>query len=560
MSLPSKEQITGNVTEAQFKNGMNNIIDFLKDLEIQSFIVDSWDKLSSLKPKIGDLAKTLDDSKVWSWDGEKWKDTFQSDLDLAKDYTLNQINQIISRIGDPLNLYEFEDSQGLAVVIIKPDGDIINPSYSLNTVGATTEEISKNVGQKFNALDEQNEAEPLYVFRDQLGNTVISFESSGDIIGPFGSFAKAIDSQKPAPIEETKEIQTREYMSDRFANVYAKTAEFFDDGSIKPFMGSYEQDYDFNAEDLVALKIQQPSAPLVIESPHFSDATIATPYSQTVHPYLCKFNSKVHDYNYIMISNPFHWSNDQLENPCIYGTNNLQEFKLLKEFEQPLAWSRNIENENYNSDSFAVFDHTTKCFYCFYRNSVIRLDKYEIQENNIYFRKTRDFINWTETQIVTNANNEALTGSLFSPSIMYSPAKRCWVMFHVENVFGYRTSNSLEGGWSEFIPIGTPPRIVAWHQETKYVGKNLVTLINDVAYNNGQGALWLGVSKDDGLTWTFSENPIFDGTYTDPYKGTFCAQIDGEEMSLNIVWSTNGNNPRDGWKLFSAKTNSMRIF
>ena len=48
---------------------MDKVLKFLKDVEIQSYTVSSKNLLSGLDPKTGDFAKTLDDSKVWFYDG-----------------------------------------------------------------------------------------------------------------------------------------------------------------------------------------------------------------------------------------------------------------------------------------------------------------------------------------------------------------------------------------------------------------------------------------------------------------------------------------------------------
>ncbi len=85
MAIPPKEQMTGNnTTEAQFKSGMNNIVDYLGDVDKQSLTFGTTAELKLIKPKIGQKAKTLDNGKVWEWDGSKWGDTGEGELDRAQ--------------------------------------------------------------------------------------------------------------------------------------------------------------------------------------------------------------------------------------------------------------------------------------------------------------------------------------------------------------------------------------------------------------------------------------------------------------------------------------------
>lgn len=85
MALPTPKQMTdSDVTESQFKSGINSIIDFLEDLNNQSLVLDNEGQLEIFHPAIGKRAKTLDSGKVWYWNGSAWVDTGLSELDLAK--------------------------------------------------------------------------------------------------------------------------------------------------------------------------------------------------------------------------------------------------------------------------------------------------------------------------------------------------------------------------------------------------------------------------------------------------------------------------------------------
>lgn len=100
MAIPPKEQMTGdNVSESQFKNGMDNIVDFLTDAEKQSLVLDSESQLQLFKPEVGRRAKTLDSGKVWRWNGTQWTDTGMSEIDQANKYT-NSIVKYAHETGE----------------------------------------------------------------------------------------------------------------------------------------------------------------------------------------------------------------------------------------------------------------------------------------------------------------------------------------------------------------------------------------------------------------------------------------------------------------------------
>ncbi|AOA58285.1 SGNH/GDSL hydrolase family protein [Acinetobacter larvae] len=119
MPIPSKEQMTGsNVSESQFKSGMDNIVDYLKDAEQESLILDEESQLKLFKPTVGRHAKTLDSGKVWRWDGARWNDAGLSDLDLAKDIINNPVLVFTTSIS------------------VDSDGVVTIPSFYAMKVGA----------------------------------------------------------------------------------------------------------------------------------------------------------------------------------------------------------------------------------------------------------------------------------------------------------------------------------------------------------------------------------------------------------------------------------------
>lgn len=619
MSLPSKEQITGNVTEAQFKNGMNNIVDFLMSVDKQSLLLNSEAELELYEPVYRKLAKTLDTGKIWKGDGVEWQITDLSDKDIAIQYASLEIKKHIGPLGNVSNLFEFNDVNDKTVAVIRPDGDIANDQYSLNRVGEKTDQlIERNQNQLQSSL-----AKSLFDFEDESGKTVVAFIEDGDITTPRGSFYENLDEIDAIKIktqniesndaeslhefadesgrvthalladgdilfdggrslvkeldalsdsrQNTRKtpVSTLEYLTPEFATLMMQGLAF--NGSTARasiFTGVAQQSYSFNRDDFLNLKITQ-SAPILIETPYYPGVSFNFPDSEVVHPYICEFKESIHEYKYLMIVNPFHRTFDVYENPVVYGSNDLKQFDMLDKFEQPLASAFRSFYHDYNSDSFAAYDHTTGEFCMIYRHT-IHPESISYAYSNLYIRRTTDFVNWTESKKLLKADGSDKFDPV-SPSIVFNPSLNKWMLFGVaynaanqRQELCYQLSDQLDKGWSEvnFVTFeNNVDHIIFWHQEVRYCGDKFICIVNDVLSEtdakDGKGDLYLGVS-DDGITWKFSQTSIFTGVYNNPYKASISPFIENNQLGFNVVWTDNGNEV-DGWKLYSAKTAKIGV-
>lgn len=532
--------------------------------------------LASVPTLTKKAAKALDTKKIWLWKQTsavgvipvkyEWVDTGLSELQLAENFAKNLIADKIETSGDVASLFNFNDAEDKTVVQIRGNGDIVNPNYSLNEIGQLGEQTASKVGNKLDILEEVNTKEELFNFIDNLGRTVVSFLENGDIVFAGGrSLLGELDAKK---IETKQSFSSKEFVSSEFLAVMQQGQILNGASSIGVFLSATKQDYQIkNTQDFLALKISEPANHIKIETPYFDTALDQSPYSQVVHPFLCEFKKSQQGFKYILLLTPFHKTNDQYENPVVYGSNDLKVFKMLDGFKQPLAEPLKISNYNYNSDNFAVFDHTTGEFCVFYRNTIANDSNTQIIKNNLYVRRTSDFVNWTESKLIKNANNQELLGALLSPSVIFNPTLKKWMMYSVDWTEGaiggeycYRTSDHLEYGWSEPIKVTSPIQFKPWHQETRYCGKNFISIINDIDSknaNNGNGDLHIGISSD-GINWQFS-NSMFDGAFKDPYKASISPVFNENKVKFNILWTSNGNFDVNGWKLFATETSEIEV-
>lgn len=176
MAIPPKEQMTGNNTsEAQFKSGMNNIVDYLGDVDAQSLTFGTTAELKLAKPKIGQKAKTLDSGKVWEWKGiVGWVDTGEGELDRANEFTNEKTknitedeNGILDEAVDAnLQTYRYTDVNG-GLHVVGLNGSVQGNISSLHSK-------SKNI-------PDQTESKSLIDFEDEVGNVIAHFDDQSNL-------------------------------------------------------------------------------------------------------------------------------------------------------------------------------------------------------------------------------------------------------------------------------------------------------------------------------------------------------------------------------------------
>lgn len=491
---------------------------------------------------------------------------------------LDAVNDPISQNSNLSNLYEFNDGLGRTVVKIAQNGDVVNPNYSLNEVGKLSDQNSNYLKKLDDEIDldalsslESTKTASLYNFADSDGETAVSIEEDGDIkfFGGLSLKKELIKSDTSKTTLKPKENVSSDFVSHLMNGMFWNGAK-----RSNLFVGAVKQNYHIKtATDFLNLRITEPSNPLIISTPYLKASHTVSPHSQVVHPFVCEFKDKPFGFKYILLATPFHGTNDQLENPTVWGSNDLQNFDLLNYFDQPLAHALPIERYNYNSDNFAVYDHTTGEFCVFYRNSILTADKTAVDTNRLYVRKTLDFVNWTSPELILKEDGDPLSSMMLSPNIIFNTALQKWQMFAVDwgdgivdgqpgyvSGYSYRTSDYLTHGWSELHKINTPQGIDCWHQETRYAGSHFICIMNDIYSNsgalNGKGNLYLGISMD-GENFDFSAS-VFSGNFNNPYKATITPELTKNGVKFNIMWSSNGNY-HDGWKLYSTSTAEIEV-
>jgi hypothetical protein len=498
------------------------------------------------------IAKALDTKKIWLWENNVWTDTGLSELDLAKAYTDQTLSSFIKIGGDINHLYTFTDRDEDPVVAFTKDGNIITPKADLYELADQSADMYQykdsieTIGQTYDKDLDQH----LFDFQDRDGDSVIRFTREGNI--EFNE-RSLLTRTSLNTTESTRSLFSKEFAQDDYVKISLQRLLLTNVSNLSPFIGSFKQNFTIKKpEEFLALKIKQPSS-ISIDTPYVVKDVL--PYSsQVVHPYICEFTKTVHGWRYILVITPFHDTFDQMENPCIYGSNDLQHFELLKGTEQPLALPKPINAYNYNSDPSGIFDHMSGEFVCFYRNTVIDEDDSSIERSTFHTRRTKDFVVWSEVNDVEIDNGD------LSPTLVYDTSRKKWVMFAENHGLCYRTADKIEGPWSALTNIATPFQV--WHQEVKFCGNHYVGIFNDLQKraNGGEGDIYLGISED-GVNWQFSGS-IFSGDFIGPYKPSISHEfIDENNIRFNIVWTSSDRNENfsDRWRLYSIKTQAIKV-
>lgn len=496
-------------------------------------------------------AYALDTHKVWLWENNAWVDTGLSAIDQAKNTTYDVRDSFVGEKSDLKSLFLFEDNAGNVVASIGLDGNIVTPSANLNKMqsnvdflnlfGGTLDELGDKVG--FDPLSDN-----LFDFEDSTGTVAVSITQQGNIKINNGETAVARSSIYAG--EKSEGFYTKEFAQQEYLNLNLQRLLVSNTSTLSPFAGSYKQQFTIkNTADFLALKITQ-GAEIKIDTP-YQRKNSTTISDQVVHPYICKFNKTVAGYKHIMLITPFHQTQDYYENPCVYGSNDLRSFDMLKEFKQPLVDVQLTDYYNYNSDPCCVFDHTTGEFCVINRNTQV------INGNNVSSLtaiRTRDFINWSDPQLM-----QLPAMDMLSPSFIYDTSINKWVMFgrSSSNSFGICTADSLTGQWSSIRSVTAPFNI--WHMEMRYCGSHYIGIFGDHDPATG-GALYIGISTDS-VNWQFSDS-IFTGSHLPTYKPSITHEfVDANHIKFNIVWTSSDMTGvlSENWRLFSAETNPIEV-
>ena len=250
-----------------------------------------------------------------------------------------------------------------------------------------------------------------------------------------------------------------------------------------------------------------------------------------VHPYILTMRKPLYGYRYLLLDSCHLYASESIENPVMFGSNDMINFELVPDVKQPMRSPMLGTNGNaynsYLSDPWFSYDPTDGALIWYTRESIIR----PIANTLFHATKTYDGVRWTKQETF-----EVPEGGLISPATLYDPATDIWHLWGIgnESVLHHYTGNSYKGDWvkqSETLMQQTH-NINGWHLEVKFVGTKFALCISSRLEGS---KVMLGFSTD-GNTWVMSDDLVVPQS-PNIYKPTFEIEFkDNDTVRFVFMW------------------------
>ena len=225
-----------------------------------------------------------------------------------------------------------------------------------------------------------------------------------------------------------------------------------------------------------------------------------SPEDSFVHPAVAYFPHRFMGFEYLMVVNPYPDANDQLENPVLYGSHDMQNWTLFTHIQQPLAWAEDYDPSfvnTYLSDPWITYNPHSRELIVGWRRHFRNGTAPDGSTHLIEAVTTLDGINWSPRRIIDRENQTAGGHILLAPSYVYNPDQRLWYCYYNANpdwmVVTKRDLLDENENWSVPVPLG----FTGWHGEARIVG-NRVWLWNNIGHQRWDTSMYWSEAND----WT----------------------------------------------------------
>lgn len=201
--------------------------------------------------------------------------------------------------------------------------------------------------------------------------------------------------------------------------------------------------------------------------------------NEGLHPSCLYFKEGWNGYKFWFVFTPYKGMNDAIENPCMYVSQDGENFAPL-EGANPLDDIMLPKEQEYNSDPELVYNSDLNRIECWWRR--VQRDKYPTDDGKnreiIYRRFTYDGRIWSEKEVMLDLKNPFdETRLCISPALIYEDGiYRMWCSSAEDFEGKYRTINYYEmkdGGMMELkskhhLKKGTISHLDVIHENSKY--------------------------------------------------------------------------------------------
>ena len=479
---------------------------------------------------------------------------------------IQKLNRSLNILSDQSDLHIFTDADGYIVAKISHDGQLhvvgLNEpiQIELSNLNNKVIEVSDTINYKNFSTDD------LYLVTDKDGNVVAKIKNDGRyyIVGLANDIATEFESvrdeinRKSESIKDTSIAENRSYKDTVTPQVQSvlNTLMYAQTGAKAPApLHYFPQNYTINKTWINDINQfgHANSTRLEINSPYRDDDGV-------VHPHILEFYNGFRGYRYIVAITPYYLTNEAVENPCIYGSNDLIAFDLLDGFEQPLdVRPAPAFSNGHNSDNVLAYDPRTGELICIWRQTLRNPNNDGVRVDALWMRKTKDGYSWTDRERIFKARDHALAGGAGSPAIVYDIASGYWYMYlttlstTTDAMRLFRAKSLKENAW-EYVSTLTLP-FKPWHQDIKIVGNKVCMLVYCYPPDN---TIYFGISNDfTNFEWT--QNLLLENN---GYKSSFVPEFNNQnQMALKILYSTNASpsEASEKWRMYMHQTNFMNV-
>jgi len=469
--------------------------------------------LLAAKPAVAEMRARADDTrKIYRWNRTSaegvtpvtgnWVDTGLSELDQAKADATTKAN------AAELNAKNYTDTAKAEAV-----SDAINSFYNVSS----------------NRRD-------VYQLHDSEFNVLLSIDEKGNLLLP----------QSNMPVQNAlgvyPELKTKTRLpQEGLQSISSELMSYlpFSGISYVPCpLGLQPQKYSINPADLGNLKVGV-TTQVPLNTRFAND-------DKVVHPGIVEFYGGFRGYRYLLAITSYETAS--VENPSIFGSNDLETFELLDGFVQPLAIPilDGVMTGDFLSDVNLSYDPVNGLLVCLYRESAN--DPVLGTVTGIFARTTRNGYEWSEPFAISETEPYSAGDKKLSPSLIYNPTRKKWMLWvGTGGGMRLRTSDSLYGPWTIEHTKFYDGRGI-WHHEVRYVGGLFVMLTS----NSEGGSNFEFLTSTDGENWTYRGN-VLSENQLGIYKPSFVVNLNADKtLNLDVLWTDNFIR-----KLFIGKTNSI---
>lgn len=397
---------------------------------------------------------------------------------------------------------------------------------------AKAEAVSDAINSLYNVSSNRKD---LFQLNDDNFNVLLSIDEKGNLLLP----------QSNMPVQNAlgvyPELRTKTRLPQEGLQSISSELMSYLPFSGTPYapcpLGLQPQKYSINPTDLGNLKVGV-TTQVPLNTRFAND-------DKVVHPSIVEFYGGFRGYRYLLAITSYETAS--VENPSIFGSNDLENFELLDGFVQPLAIPivDGVTTSDFLSDVNLSYDPMNGLLVCLYRESAT--DPVLGPVTGVFARTTRNGYEWSEPFAISETEPYSAGDKKLSPSLIYNPTRKKWMLWVGTGAgMRLRTSDSLYGPWTIEHTKNYGRGI--WHHEVRYVGGLFVMLTS----NSEGGSNFEFLTSTDGENWTYRGN-VLSENQLGIYKPSFVVNLNADKtLNLDVLWTDNFIR-----KLLIGKTNSI---